>query len=325
MKKTLHTLLALCLVAVSTVHAQYTQLTDFTGPGTFTGANPQNDQNLLSVGGVMYGMTNRGGTNNIGTIFKINPDGTGYTKLMDFTGPSNGSYPHGSLISDGTSLYGMAQQGGTNGLGTVFKINPDGSGYTKLLDFAGATNGSYPLGSLIFDGSSLYGMTAGGGTNNIGTIFKINPDGSGYTKLLDFAGASNGRNPYGSLISDGTSLYGMTANGGTNSSGTIFKINPDGTGYTKLLDFAGASNGSNPFGSLISDGTSLYGMTVNGGTNSQGTLFKINPDGTGYTKLLDFAGATNGSSPFGSLISDGTSLYGMTRVGAPTTWAPYLK
>jgi uncharacterized repeat protein (TIGR03803 family) len=311
MKKNLYSFLTLCLLAVSTLQAQYTKLLDFAGASN--GSNPFGS--LLSDGNALYGMTLFGGTNNLGTAFKINPDGTGYTKLLDFAGASNGSEPRGSLISDGTSLYGMTYLGGTNNQGTVFKINPDGTGYTKLLDFAGASNGSYPSGSLLSDGTSLYGVTASGGANNLGTIFKINPDGTGYTKLLDFAGASNGRGPLGTLISDGTSLYGMTRDGGTNNLGTVFKINPDGTGYTKLLDFNGASNGKNPHGSLLFDGISLYGTTMFGGTNDLGTIFKINPDGTGYTKLLDFAVASNGTRPEGSLLSDGISLYGMTRFG----------
>ncbi|MFA5781945.1 MAG: choice-of-anchor tandem repeat GloVer-containing protein, partial [Bacteroidales bacterium] len=230
-------------------------------------------------------------------------------------GAANGSYPYGSLISDGTFLYGMTRNGGTNNLGTLFKIMPDGTGYSKLLDFAGAANGSYPYGSLISDGTFLYGMTSKGGTNDSGTVFKIMPDGTGYSKLLDFAGEANGSYPWGSLISDGTFLYGMTQFGGTNNLGTLFKIMPDGTGYSKLLDFAGAANGSYPRGSLISDGTFLYGMTSYGGTNNRGTLFKIMPDGTGYSKLLDFTSAANGIYPRGSLISDGTFLYGMTSHG----------
>jgi uncharacterized repeat protein (TIGR03803 family) len=108
----------------------------------------------------------------------------------------------------------------------------------------------------------------------MGVLFKIKPDGTGYSKLLDFAGIANGSKPLGSLISDGTFLYGMTRHGGTNSSGTIFKIKPDGTGYVKLLDFAGASNGQWPGGTLISDGTYLYGMTLYGGTSGAGVIFK---------------------------------------------------
>jgi uncharacterized repeat protein (TIGR03803 family) len=98
-----------------------------------------------------------------------------------------------------------------------------------------------------------------------------------------------------SLIYDGTFLYGMTSWGGTNGDGTIFKIKPDGTGSVKLFDFNKTINGSQPNGSLISDGTFLYGMTFRGGTNDVGTTFKIKPDGTSYVKLLDFDGTTTGS------------------------------
>jgi uncharacterized repeat protein (TIGR03803 family) len=288
----------------------YVKLLDFAG--ATNGKYPHGS--LISDGTFLYGTTQSGGTINRGTIFKIKPDGTGYIKLLDFDGTTIGATARGSLISDGTFLYGTTQHGGTNYLGTIFKIMPDGTGYVKLLDFAGATNGSEPFGSLISDGTFLYGMTKMGGTNDLGTIFKIMPDGTGYIKLLDFVGTTNGSKPEGSLISDGTFLYGMTTWGGTNNGGTIFKIMPNGTGYVKLLDFA-SINGKWPFGSLISDGTFLYGMTRDGGTFNSGTIFKIKPDGTGYSNLLDFAGATNGRIPNGSLISDGTFLYGMTVAG----------
>ena len=235
-----------------------------------------------------------------------------YTKLLDFTGTANGANPGGSLISDGTFLYGMTYFGGTDSIGVIFKIKPDGTGYSKLLDFNG-TNGQYPSGSLISDGTFLYGMTYFGGTNGQGVLFKIMPDGTGYSKLLDFGGSIGGH-PYGSLISDGTFIYGMTSGSGAHNYGTIFKILPDGTGYVDLLDFAGAPDGQYPYGSLISDGTFLYGMTVEGGSDSMGVIFKIKSDGTGYSKLLDFNG-TNGAHPEGSLISDGTFLYGMTYYG----------
>ena len=307
MKKTITFIL---LAFIGTIaNAQYSKLLDFAGAnGDYT------DGSLISDGTFLYGMTNQGGTNDLGVVFKIKPDGTGYEKLLNFAGAANGSYPESSLISDGTFLYGTTYFGGTNGRGVIFKIKPDGTGYAKLLDFAGTANGSNPYGSLIYDGTFLYGMTWFGGTNDLGVVFKIKPDGTGYVKLLDFAGA-NGSYTDGSLISDGTFLYGMAYQGGTNDLGVVFKIKPDGTGYEKLLDFAGAANGSYPTGSLISDGTFLYGMTPEGGTNDMGVVFKIKPDGTGYVKLLDFAGMANGSYPEGSLISDGTFLYGMTGGG----------
>jgi uncharacterized repeat protein (TIGR03803 family) len=282
--------------------------------GVSNGSYPQGS--LISDGTFMYGMTFRGGMNDYGVVFKIKPDGTGYVKLFDFNGTINGYNPLGSLISDGIFLYGMTCRGGANNYGTIFKIKPDGTGYAKLLDFNGTANGSHPYGSLISDGTFLYGMTYDGGANNVGVIFKIKPDGTNFSKLLDFVFTAYGDGPAGDLFYDGTFLYGMTTAGGINNYyGTIFKIKPDGTGCTKLLDFAGVANGESPFGSLISDGTYLYGTTLHGGTNAYGTLFKIQPDGTGYSKLLDFAGAANGRNPWANLLSDGTFMYGMTYAG----------
>ena len=313
--KKLYTIILLAIVG-TIANAQYTKLLDFAG--TSNGSSPIGS--LISDGIFLYGMTSEGGTNDLGTIFKIKPDGSSYTKLLDFAGTSNGSSPWGSLIFDGTFLYGMTLKGGTNDLGTIFKITPDGSSYTKLLDFVGTSNGTSPEGSLISDGTFLYGMTYDGGTSDDGVVFKIKPDGSSYAKLLDFAGTSNGRSPNGSLISDGTYLYGMTERGGINNMGVVFKIKPDGSSYTKLLDFAGTSNGTGPMGSLISDGTFLYGITQLGGTNNMGVVFKIKPDGSSYTKLLDFAGTSNGAYPMSSLISDGTFLYGMTSEGGTSNY-----
>jgi uncharacterized repeat protein (TIGR03803 family) len=342
-------------------NAQYTKLHDFTSAST--GSIPYGQ--VISVGGVFYGTTSQGGTSNLGTIYKINPDGTGYLKLFDFTGGVIGYNPFGYLVSDGTFLYGMTHLGGTPGNGVIYKILPSGSGYSVIFNFNG-TNGSQCLGSLIIEGGVLYGMTHGGGsghgtifkintngsghtilrnfnpsintdgqfpyyntlisvggvlygmttfggTSGAGDIFKINPDGTGYTPMFNFSGAS-GTNPYyGALISDGTYLYGMTHDGGANGQGTIFRITLGGA-YTKLLDFTGA-NGARPFGALYYDGLFLYGMTSQGGTSAMGVIFKIMPDGTSYSKLMDFTGTANGSGPTGSLYSDGTCLYGTTTSG----------
>src|SRR5258706_143924 len=164
-----------------------------------------------------------------------------YTKLYDFGVNTNVvSFPKGSLVSDGTFLYGMTHQGGTSNQGIIYKIKPDGTEYTKILDFLGATNGAYPLGSLIFDGTFLYGMTSTGGTNNQGTIFKIMPDGTGYSMLFDFA-TTNVGGPYGSLTSDGTYFYGMTRS-------VIFRIKSNGTEYSKLYDLTAAANGNPNWG-----------------------------------------------------------------------------
>ncbi|HEY4798202.1 MAG TPA: choice-of-anchor tandem repeat GloVer-containing protein, partial [Bacteroidia bacterium] len=278
----------------------YVDLLDFTGT-TSNGGHPYGS--LFYDGTFLYGMTQNGGVGFYGTIFKIKPDGTGYLKLYDFSG-SDGQYPYGSLVSDGTYLYGMTSQGGANNLGEVFKIKFDGTGFAKLVDFSGS-NGKVPYGSLYYDGVYLYGMTAQGGAISSGIIFKMKTDGTGFADIFDF-GVTNGSYPTGDLVSDGTYLYGMTNQGGAHSMGVAFRIKPDGTSFLKLFDFAGPSNGSYPYGSFLFNGGLLFGLTSQGGTSGYGLAFKILPDGTGYTKLLDFSGSANGSNPYGSMITDGT-------------------
>jgi uncharacterized repeat protein (TIGR03803 family) len=299
--------------------AQFTNLFDFAG--TSNGESPYGS--LISDGTYLYGMTIGGGINNLGTIFKIMPDGTGFNKLFDFD-TTSGSQPFGELLFDGTFLYGMTNNHGANGYGTIFKIMPDGTAFDKLLDFDGISNGSSPEGSLISDGTFLYGMTHTGGISDEGTIFKIMPDGTGYIKLLDF-NYLNGSSPTGSLFFDGTFLYGTTVYGGTSYYGTIFKIMPNGAGFTTLFDFASTTNIHSPTSTLISDGTFLYGTTFLGGTYNNGTIFKIMPNGTGFTKLIDFDGTTIGRTPYASLIFDGTFLYGVTYLGGPSLFGVLYK
>jgi len=311
MRRCVSTLFLLAVFVLS-INAQCIDLLNF--EGIENGQNPSGS--LISDGTFLYGMTQLGGTNSKGTIFKIMPDGSGYLKLRDFTGsPDDGSNPLGSLIYDGTYLYGMTKLGGGSDQGTVFKIKPDGSGFLKLINFYDVPNGQFPMGSLILDGTYLYGMTNIGGAYYKGTIFKLTTDGPGFQRIYDFSGPPNGQLPSGSLISDGTFLYGLTTGGGTHNMGIIFKIKPDGSGYVKLFDFDGTANGQSPTGSLLYDNTFMYGMTQSGGANNKGTVFKIKPDGSGFEKLLDFDGISNGSDPLGSLIYDGTFLYGMTNGG----------
>lgn len=304
-------LLIFFIAFYGTVYSQFTKIHDFIefSNGIFP------TDSLVSDGTFLYGMTNQGGTSGQGTLFKIMLNGTWYTKLLDFNGVTNGAYPNGSLFFDGTFLYGMTEFGGINDKGTLFKILPNGTGFVKLLDFSGVTNGSLPRGSIISDGTFLYGLTSRGGINDFGTMFKITSNGSGFIKLIDFTGFTNGRYPDDSLFFDGSFLYGMTEQGGTSGQGTLFKILPNGTGYLKLIDFTGVTNGSFPLGSIISDGTFLYGMTHTGGLYDYGTIFKILPDGTGYLKLFDFDNTINGGLPRGSLLLLGNFLYGMTNSG----------
>ncbi len=204
----------------------------------------------------------------------------------------------------------------------LFSITTMSIAQTTLLhSFSGGSDdGGLPWDSVIIDESTLYGMTSEGGTNGIGTIFKIDTDGSGFELLHSFSGIpTDGLLPTGGLIQDGSTLYGMTSEGGTNTAGTIFKIGTDGSSYQILhsFDYFDPSNGAQPYGALLQNGTTLYGMTFLGGYYELGTIFKIQTDGNGFELLhsMNYLDISNGGEPPGSLIQNGSTLYGMTYWG----------
>ena len=302
-------------------------LHNFSG-GANDGTNPSGS--LVSSGTTLYGMSRQGGSssnNGFGTIFAMNTDGSGFSLVHKFSFSANdGDTPtFGSLTVAGQTLYGMTSQGGTFSGGTVFKVNTDGSEFSLLHSFAGGVlDGGNPQGSLTLSGSTLYGMTLHGGSNSdFGSVFKLNTDGTGYVPLHIFSGGANdGVSPFGSLTLVGSTLYGMTNGGGSNGYGTIFKINTDGSGFELLHSFNySTTDGSRPFGSLIVSGSTFYGMTLGGGSSVptldvDGTVFKMNLDGTGFSLLHSFAGgASDGSLPRGSLTLSGSTLYGLTAEG----------
>lgn len=140
---------------------------------------------------------------------------------------------------------------------------------------------------------------------------------AGSFTLHEFSGGSaDGASPYhGVPYVSGSTLYGLTRDGGAYGAGTAFRMNTDGTGFTVLHTFAGGErDGGDPYGSLTLSGSTFYGMTSLGGLGGWGTLFRMNMDGTGLTLLHGFSGS-NGRMPLGSLTLSGSTLYGMTLMG----------
>jgi uncharacterized repeat protein (TIGR03803 family) len=269
--------------------------------------------------GLLYGITQKGGAFDQGTVFKASKDGLSFTLLRTFQcSDNNGCLPYGELTegSDGF-LYGTTSTGTANsGGGVVYKVAKDGTGFAAIQRFP---CNSCELRGGVLEGSDglLYGVTLWGGTHLQGTLFSLARDGSNFTTLKSFDCTPDGCNPYAGLTEgDDGLLYGTTYQGGLSGYGTVFRIAKNGSDFKVVMpigcDLAG---GCGPYAEVIeaSDGF-LYGTTFYGGIFNQGTIFKVGKDGAGFTSLKSFqCQSTESCYPAAQLLegSDG-QLYGTT-------------
>lgn len=301
----------------------FTKLLDFTGAsGSAPGSVPH--ALALHTDGNFYGVTQAGGTNGFGTVFKMTPAGV-LSTLVNFSGTAGtrpGAQPLGPLVFSGNLLYGVTKTGGTGNFGVLFEVSTTGAWRTlgEFTGTAGARPGANPAGGLLLNtDGALYGTTEFGGTNGFGVAFKSTTAASPvHTTLRHFADAT-GSQPSGALVrgSDGL-LYGATVNGGANGLGTVFKISTTGA-YTLLKSLtgeSGAAMGSALRGGLMLSGSQFHAVTSSGGPGNHGAVFKVTSTGT-YTSLGGISPA-NGWMPGGapSVLNSSSFLFPITSGGS---------
>jgi uncharacterized repeat protein (TIGR03803 family) len=253
---------------------------------------------IMGSDGNFYGVTNLGGAQDKGTVFRITPAGS-LTTLYSFcsvggSSCTDGAEPFGGLVqgSDG-NLYGTTEYGGSSTYtfyaGTVFRLTPAGV-FATLHSFCTAADscpdGEAPASALVeaSDGN-FYGTTISGGSSGqaegAGTAFRITPSGT-LTTLHIFCESSgdcaDGANTSGLNLGSDGNLYGATSTGNSTGGGTAFQLTTSGT-LTTIYAFCsvgGCADGSFPTGGFIqgSDGV-LYGTAQQGGDGSVGAVFKL--------------------------------------------------
>ena len=220
----------------------------FTVLHTFgAGADGVLPENVVCVGNTLYGTTYEGGTNDSGTVFAVNTDGTDYTVLHSFGALAVDIEGEPSTNADGSSPEGplIAARQYTLRHSAVWRhewLGHDLHDHHQRHQF---------FGPLYFSrihrqaGHERDGKQSGGGpafvgrhalwpeqqrrTNRVGTLFSINTNGNNYTVVFNFAKTSSGTNAYGSnpantLIQAGDTLYAPAGFGG-----------PDGVGHGIFL------------------------------------------------------------------------------------------
>ena len=265
----------------------------------FTGGNDGSGPGggvVFDAAGNLYGTTPDGGANSVGVVYQLSlGNGGQWTQkvIHAFTGGNDGAVgPLGLLLLDKSgNLFGVAELGGANGVGTVYKLSLAGGGswnFTTLYAFKGQPDAGFPYGGLIADRSgALYGTTYYGGVSGAGAVFEVrpapNPTGWNEFVLYSFKGGTDGSNPTSTLLFDaGNNLYGTTTTGGNPSCdcGTVFKLSPTAvlSWSESLLHSFGSGDGQSPYYGMTPDGKgNLLGTTAAGGAHSAGTIFEITP------------------------------------------------
>ena len=364
---------AVALALAIPASAEWKEKVLYSFQGGADGAGPAGGV-VFGPDGSLYGATQFGGADDCspmadcGTVFQVTPQKDGSwteTVLYVFKGKASndGEYPEGGLIADSAgNLYGTTAYGGTGncvllgitgGCGTVYELSPPqqkGGAWTEtiLYSFPTAKQGYVPDGNLVFDSAgNLYGATTYGGGKGTtcdefyggqcGMAFELSPPktkGGNWTEkvLHNFAGGTDGANPYGGLALDSEgAVYGTTEFGGNEGGecssggcGTAFELKPPsetGGAWTEkvLHRFADGDDGAQPGAGVIIDANgSLYGG-AEGGAKGGGVLFRLSSESGGRWKesvLYGFtAGFEGGYDPTVARLDKSGNLYGTTNDG----------
>ncbi len=176
-----------------------------------------------------------------------------------------------------------------------------------------------PVAPIQATDGNFYGIAAGG-VHGQGVIYRITPDGK-LSYLYNFCSqpecADGEEGTSSPILGRDGNLYGVTSFGGSNGSGTIYKLTLGGK-LTVLHNFCpptSCSDGTDSYGLLQGSDGNFYGTTFQGGTSNSGTIFRISPSGE-FKVLYNFCALANcadGWSPESPPIqsSDG-NFYGTT-------------
>ncbi len=303
--------------------------------------------------GKIYGVASLGGVGGLAKAGAVQ-EGTALSRLMKgatfqlnnsasdisfFSAPEGLLFnkPIGQLIEGpGGKLYGVAlrdlilptEGGGAkdwNSSTSIYSVDPDTGEYTNETPYVGigglqtpptsadliVTTPSCPL--LAASNGMYYGCTEH-------SLFEFDPSIAPYVvddaPLYDFSGGSV-EFPRGLTEGDGGVLYGVAAIGGAGSAGMIFELTVNaGVGtVTTIHDLTEATDGKQPSTAPFFVEGKVYGATLNGGSNGEGTYYRYTIATDTFEVLHTFGGAA-GEMPDGSLFlaSDGM-VYGTTTKG----------
>lgn len=186
-------------------------------------------------------------------------------------------YPELVQAANG-KVYGLHHQGGKDGVGAIFELDPSNLAYSIKHEFLdNAVDGIFPIGGMIaLPDGSLLGSCSADGAANEGVLFRFDPESGLVTIVANFMNCT-AKNPQGQLLlaSDGW-VYGTTKEGGLNNLGTIYRFNPETEDLQVIWHFQSGLAGSEPTGGLCETLPGvLHGFVAQGGDYNDGALYQL--------------------------------------------------
>ena len=278
----------------------------------------------------LWGTTVSGGTNNLGGIYRINGDGTGYKNVYSFN-ETGGNFVIGSLCeAPNGKLYGIAGKGGVDDAGTIFSFDPKTSVFKKIIDFGAIliiTGGRGNSSSFILSEGKLWGST-------FNRIFMVDPSTDAFKIVCDFSSdllvdQSIGGIYWGGEPIDGKNgkLYIVSSLLGPGGGGVLYSFDKDTYQIDVLHEFLFEdTSGWMPSGSLCLDSKgNIYGTTIAVGpvidsNTMDGCFYKYNIPSDTYTKIVSYGpngllGLTSGSVNNNILEMNENTIIGFTAFG----------
>jgi uncharacterized repeat protein (TIGR03803 family) len=264
-----------------------------------------------------------------------------------------------SLYGTGDYTGGFTDPWSDSGCETLYRLTPPpeaGGAWTYTILYNSDIGNLVEPPLAVGAGGTLFGVTEDGGYlgacayyfDGCGTVFSLTPPaipGGSWTKGILHAfnpGAGDGNRPLaGVILGPGGVLYGTTQAGGEagscsgivgqpGSGGTVFSLTPPAVAGAPMTDTilhefgSSEADGCVPAAPLVLGPNGvLYGTTLYGGANSNGTVFALVPPATpggSWTETIvySFGRGSTGSYPGGflTIAPDGT-LFGTTPGNTP--------
>ncbi|MGC2108912.1 MAG: choice-of-anchor tandem repeat GloVer-containing protein [Candidatus Korobacteraceae bacterium] len=333
------------VAAISATPAQaqtFTILHNFTG-----GQDGESPGTGLSMdrAGNLYG-TADGTADHDGLVFKMTNRGGNWllTPLYNFSGEFDGVGPNTTpTIASNGILYGTTANGGSNDLGSVYRLRPPATPprsvespwtHTLLYSFGYERDGFGPTGELTLDqAGNIYGTTEFNGAGGNGMTYELTLSDGEWTENVLFSPTGYqgaGQIDGGVIFDNAGNLYGVMENGGQYSMGGVYELSPSSSGWSAqfIYSFADYGTGVAPVGGLIMDALgNIYGSTVTGGSGNGGIVFELSPSDGGWTfTLLANLTGPRGSGPTERLAMDAAgNVYGTTVKGGAHQFGSVFK